>query len=156
MLKDRPIYCTAYSLAYICSVNEQQHAMNASITSITFKRPAAHVNVYGVVLSNGRTLDAFGATEEAAIAQVTARLVAEAHPEEVEAERTKSVVTASDIMHMGQGIWSAEFNNAMAEIAAKSTGIAVDISAKFKKYHTISIAQAQVLARVATANNITL
>ena len=79
-----------------------------------------------------------------------------AQPAEVEVERTKSIVTAQDIYHMGQGVWSTEFTNAMAEIAANSTGIAVDIAAKFKKYHTITIAQAQVLARVATANNITL
>lgn len=126
------------------------------IASITFKRPAALVNVYSVTLADGRTMDAYGKTEEAAIAQAEARLVAEAQPEEVEVERTKSVITASDIYHMGQGAWSYEFTNAMAEIAAKSTGIAVDISAKFKKYHNITIAQAQVLARVAAQNNITL
>ena len=130
--------------------------MNTSITSISFKRPAALVNVYGVVLSDGRTMDAYGKTEEAAIAQVTARLLAESQPAEVEAERTKAIMTASDIMHMGQGVWSYEFTNAMAEIAAKSTGIAVDISAKFKKSHTITPAQAEVLARVASSNNITL
>ena len=79
-----------------------------------------------------------------------------AQPAEVEVERSKSALTAQDIYHMGQGIWSAEFTNAMAEIAANATDIAVDIAAKFKKYHTITIAQAQVLARVAQANNITL
>lgn len=126
------------------------------ITSITFKRPAAHVNVYSVTLADGRTMDAFGTNEATAIAQVTARLNAEGQTEEVEVERTKSVITASDIMHMGQGVWSYDFANAMAEIAAKSNGIAVDISAKFKKSHTITIAQAQVLARIAVANNITL
>jgi len=130
--------------------------MNTSITSISFKRPAALVNVYGVVLSDGRTMDAYGKTEEAAIAQVTARLLAESQPAEVEAERTKAIMTASDIMHMGQGVWSYEFTNAMAEIAAKSTGIAVDISAKFKKSHTITPRQAEVLARVAFSNNITI
>lgn len=130
--------------------------MNATITSITFKRPAALVNVYSVVLSDGRTMDAFGSTEEAAIAQVTGRIAAEAHPEEAEVVRTKSVVTVSDIFHMGQGVWSYEFTNAMAEIAAKSTGIASDISSKFKSSHKITIAQAEVLARVAVVNNITL
>lgn len=127
-----------------------------TITSITFKRPSALVNVYSVVLSDGRTMDAFGKTEEAAMAQATGRIAAEAHPEEAEVVRTKSVVTVSDIFHMGQGVWSYEFTNAMAEIAAKSTGIASDISSKFKSSHKITIAQAEVLARVAAANNITI
>jgi len=127
-----------------------------TITSITFKRPSALVNVYSVVLSDGRTMDAFGKTEEAAMAQATARIADEAQPEEVEAERAKTVATASDIFHMGQGVWSYEFTNAMAEIAAKSTGIASDISSKFKSSHKITIAQAEVLARVAAANNITI
>jgi len=130
--------------------------MNATITSITFKRPAALVNVYSVVLSDGRTMDAFGSTEEAAIAQVTGRIAAEAHPEEAEVVRTKSVATVSDIFHGCSGVWSYKFTNMMAEIAAKSTGIASDIAARAKRTHRITIAQAEVLARVAAANNITI
>jgi len=130
--------------------------MTTTITSITFKRHAALVNVYSVVLSDGRTMDAFGLTEEAAIAQLTGRIAAEAQPEEVEVERTNTVATVSDIFHGCSGVWSYEFTNMMAEIASKSTGIASDIAARAKRTHRITIAQAEVLARVAAANNITI
>lgn len=108
---------------------------------------------YAVTLSDGRTFKTHAKTEKEAIKTILKHVNATPVAEQ---EAAKSAITASDIYHMGTGVWSYEFANAMAEIAAKSTGIAVDISAKFKQYHTISPAQAQVLARVAEANNITL
>lgn len=108
---------------------------------------------FAVTLSNGRTMTTTAKTEREAIKTILKHVNAAPVAEQ---EAAKSAITASDIYHMGAGVWSYEFANAMAQIAAKSTGIAVDISAKFKQYHTISPAQAQVLARVAEANNITL